>query len=137
MAFFTRQDIGRIYVIKMVLPDETIVHKIGITKSDRVVDRMVEVLRSWFTKYRFVPYTELRLNQECPDPQKLEKHMHAILEPNRFIPDHKVDGGTEMFVDLDELRVLHYIRAYVKSMYVDPPAMDRKGLKIICQLLTH
>lgn len=137
MAFFTRQDIGRIYVIKMVLPDETIVHKIGITKSDRVVDRMVEVLRSWFTKYRFVPYTELRLNQECPDPQKLEKHMHAILESNRFIPDHKVDGGTEMFVDLDELRVLHYIRAYVNSMYVDPPAMDRKGRETICQLLTH
>jgi hypothetical protein len=137
MAFFKRKDIGRIYVFKMVLPDKTIVHKIGIVNSDRSVDRMLEVLRSWFTKYRFVPYTELRLDQECQDPQKLEKHMHKILEPNRFLPNHKIDGGTELFVDLNELRVLHYIRAYTNSMYVDPPAMDRKGRETICQLLTH
>ncbi len=34
MSFFVRKDIGRIYVLRMELPDGHIVHKIGMTKSD-------------------------------------------------------------------------------------------------------
>ncbi len=137
MSFFERQDIGRLYVIKMVLPDDTVVHKIGMTNSNRSVDRMLEILRSWFMNFRFVPYTEMRLDMECQDPGKLEAHIHHVLESKRFVPNHKVEGGTEMFVELNELRVLHYLRAYTKSMYTTPPALDAAGRKTICQLLTR
>lgn len=136
MSFFQRQDIGRLYVLRMDLPDGTVVHKIGMTKSNRTVDRMLEILRSWFVNYRFVPYTELRLDMECNDPAKLEKHIHEILESYRYLPDHKVDGGTEMFCELNELRVLHYLRAYAKSMYVEPPVMTPGDRMVICNLLT-
>lgn len=137
MSFFQRQEIGRLYVIKMVLPDDTVVHKIGMTNSNRSTDRMLEILRSWFMHFRFVPYTELRLDLQCQDPGKLEKHIHKILESKRFTPNYKVEGGTEMFVELNEVRVIHYLKAHTKSMYVNPPELDAAGRKAICQLLTR
>lgn len=112
MAFFERKDIGRIYVIRIELPDDTIVHKIGITRSDRTVDRMMEILRSWFIRFRFVPYSELRLDMKTFYPTEIEKHIHRMLRHKRFIPHMKVSGGSEMFVDIDEDRVLHYIRTF-------------------------
>ena len=51
MAFFKRRDIGRVYVIKMVLPDQSVIHKIGMTNSDRATDRMMEILRIFLEKY--------------------------------------------------------------------------------------
>ena len=110
VVFFKQQSVGRVYVIKLILPDDTVVHKIGMTHSDRAVDRMMEILRSWFNGYRFVPYTELRLNMEFPYTERLEKHIHKVLAHKQFIPNKKVSGGTEMFTDIDEVRVLHYIR---------------------------
>lgn len=135
MSFFERQDLGRIYVIKMVLPDDTVVHKIGMTHSNRSTDRMLEILRSWFMKFRFVPYTELRLDMECQDAAKLESHIHQILRHNRFTPTHQVDGGTEMFVELDEVRVLHYLRAYEKSIYTRPPELTTEEVEVMRELL--
>ncbi len=117
MAFFKRQDIGRVYVIKMVLPDDTIIHKIGMTNSNRSTDRMMEILRSWFTKYRFVPYTELKLDMECGHPRELEQLLHKILARKAWVPDHQVQGGTEMFTDLDEFRVLHYLRQFNENNF--------------------
>ena len=119
MSFFQRQDIGRVYVLRMDLPDGCKVHKIGVTKSNRTIDRMMELLRSWFTHYRFVPYTELRLDMECPYPFVLEKHIHKMLAHKQFIPNEHVEGRTEMFIDLDEFRVLHYLRAFNSDLIVE------------------
>lgn len=112
MTFFTRQDIGRVYVIRMLLPDNSIIHKIGMCKSARSVDRMMEILRSWFTKYRFVPYSELRLDMECSHPQELETYIHRVLKARRFKPFEKVDGGTEMFKNVNEQRLIHHLRQF-------------------------
>lgn len=116
MTFFKRKDIGRVYVIRIELPGDTVVHKIGMTHSDRSVDRMMEILRSWFTQYRFVPYVELRLDMQSNCPIDLERHMHKMLHHKQFLPDKKVDGGTEMFVELNEVRVLHYIRTFNENL---------------------
>ncbi len=137
MTFFKRQDIGRIYVIKMVLPGNYVVHKIGITNSNRATDRMMEILRSWFTKFRFVPYSELRLDMECHNPEYLEQYIHRILRVNQFIPSEKVSGGTEMFVDLDENRVITFLKAYNNSSYIEPPDLTNEQYKIIGKLLTR
>lgn len=110
MAFMDRQDFGRVYVIKMLLPDDTVVHKIGMCNSSRSVDRMMEILRSWFVKFRFVPYSELRLDMQTHQPKELESHIHKILRHKQFVPNHKVNGGNEMFTDVDELRVIQYLK---------------------------
>lgn len=114
--FFARREVGRIYVIRMELPDGLIVHKIGMTNSDRAVDRMMEILRSWFMRFRFVPYCELKLDMNTNYPKELERHIHKILKHKQFIPHMKVDGGTEMFHGIDEFRVLHYIRTFNEDL---------------------
>jgi len=110
MTFFKRQDYGRLYVIKMVLPDNLVIYKIGMTNSNRATDRLMEILRSWFTAYRFVPYTELKLDREVTTPRQIESLAHKILKDFRWTPDKKVDGGTEMFTGLGELQLLHFLR---------------------------
>jgi len=137
VAFFKRTDKERVYVIKIVLPDDTVIHKIGMTNSPRSADRMMEILRSWFMAYRFVPYTELRLDMECRDAYKLEQYIHKILSKNQFIPDMKVDGGTEMFSDINELRVIQFLKAYGNSSFLDSPKLYEKEFDIINQLLTQ
>lgn len=114
--FFERRDVGRIYVIRMELPDGLIVHKIGIVHTDRTLDRMMEILRSWFSRFRFVPYSELRLDMATSYPKELEAHLHNMLQHKRFIPHMKVNGGTEMFCDVDEFRLLHYIRTFNEDL---------------------
>lgn len=116
MAFFERRDVGRIYVIRMELPDGIIVHKIGMTKSDRTVDRMLEILRSWFQRFRFIPYTELKLDMATSYPKELEAHVHNMLAHRKFIPHMKVNGGTEMFTGIDEFRVIHYIKTFNEDL---------------------
>lgn len=114
--FFSRREVGRIYVIRMKLPDGAIIHKIGMCNSDRSVDRMMELIRSWFMKYRYAPYTELRLDMNTNYPKELERHIHKILKHKQWIPHMKVDGGTEMFHGIDEFRVLHYLRTFNEDL---------------------
>ncbi len=114
--FFERRDVGRIYVIRMELPDGMIVHKIGIVNTDRALDRMMEILKSWFSRFRFVPYTELRLDMSTSYPKELEAHVHKMLAHKKFTPHMKVNGGTEMFAGIDEFRVLHYIRTFNEDL---------------------
>ena len=135
MAFFTRRDIGRIYVIRMELPDGYVVHKIGMTKSDRALDRMMEILRSWFSRFRFVPYTELKLDMQTGYPKELETHIHKILSNHQFHPHMKVDGGTEMFIGIDEFRVIHYLKSFNEDL-IPKLKMSDEDYKHLGQLVS-
>ena len=136
MAFFSRKDIGRVYIIRMDLPDDTVVHKIGMTHTSRSTDRMMEILRSWFTRYRFVPHSRLVLDMECMDPQKLEQYIHKILKVKAFIPNEKVSGGTEMFTGIDEGRVIWFLKAYNSGKFTSPPKLTDEEGGVICKLLS-
>lgn len=57
---------------------------------------------------------------ECHHPRRLEEHVHKILAPNQFIPNEKVSGGTEMFIDIDEFRLIQYIKAFNDSNLDNP-----------------
>ncbi len=136
MAFFERQDSGRVYVIKIILPGRLVIHKVGMTHSDRATDRMMEILRSWFSAYRFVPYSELRLDMECQNAGLVEKFLHHVLEPNQFELFEKVSGGTEMFVDINEPRLIWFIKGYGRSNLNVPFDMTRKQRDKLCNLLS-
>ncbi len=122
-------------MLRMVLPDGTIIHKIGITNRSRSTDRMMEILKSWFNYFRFVPYTEMKMDLECQDPAGMEKYIHKILKKRQFIPNHKVTGHTEMFTDLNEVRVINFLKSYNNSMYTTPPELTEDECNIMVQLL--
>lgn len=123
-------------MIRMILPDGTVVHKIGMVNTYRATDRMMEILRSWFTAFRFVPYSELKLDMECGQALELEKYIHWLLKNNRFEPSKKVSGGTEMFTEIDEIRVIHFLKNYENSIFRTPPKMTEKERAVINQLLS-
>jgi len=136
MTFYTRQDIGRLYVIKMILPDDTVVHKIGMTNSNRSTDRMMEILRSWFSKYRFTPYAELRLDMETGYPRQLEAFIHKVLWKHQFIPNMPVEGHTEMFTDIDEQRLFHYLRNFNEQNLCIPAEFTPEEYAALGQLIS-
>lgn len=135
MAFFTRGTVGRVYVIRLDLPDGCVVHKIGMVNSDRATDRFMEILRSWFCAYRFVPYAKLRLDLETRFPRELEAYIHKVLANYRFVPDEDVEGKTEMFTDIDEFRLLHHLKSFkgediLETLDLTPQDYKHLGLLI-------
>ena len=120
----------------MILPDDYVVHKIGMTNTNRSIDRMMEILRSWFSKYRFVPYTELRLDMESSCPKELEQHIHQVLKSKQFIPNEDVEGKTEFFCEIDEFRVLHYIRAFNEEHFKNGLNLKDEDYTNLCQLIS-
>lgn len=104
--------------------------------SNRSTDRMMEILRSWFTKFRFVPYSELRLDMETGYPKELESHIHRILSHKRYDPKESVSGGTEMFFHIDEFRVLHYLKAFDDKMLDKPLNLSDTDYKNLGEYLS-
>ena len=136
MSFATRRDVGRVYVIKMILPGELVVHKIGMCKSSRSTDRMMEILRSWFMKFRFVPHSELKLDMETGRPLEIEAHIHKVLYHKRYVPEHKVSGGTEMFIGIDEFRVIQYLKHCEDVTFDKPLGLTSNDYKHLGQFLS-
>ena len=118
MAFYTRAQgdvsekpskYGRLYVLKFILDDGTVLHKVGMCNSDRSTDRMMEILRDFFIKYRYVPRCEMRRDKKTIVPLLLEKHMHSLLDEWSYSFDKKFNGSTEFFSDINESILLDYL----------------------------
>jgi len=110
-----KSEFGRIYVLQFTLRCGKIVHKIGMTHSDRATDRMFEVLRSFFQTYRYVPQCKLRKDKKVLVPLLVEKHFHQILDEWSYTPEKSFDGSTEFFHNLDESAVLDYLDDFTYS----------------------
>jgi hypothetical protein len=87
MAFYKRNteecikdQYGRLYVLRFELDSGEIVWKVGMCNTDRTLDRMMEVLRSFFKVYRYVPRVTLRKDKKVVTPLLVEKYMHGLLE---------------------------------------------------------
>ena len=124
MAFLSRVDKPRIYVLRIDTLDNEIIYKVGMCNTDRVTDRMMEILRSWFCSYRYVPTTKLLLNINCVGVKNVEAYLHSVLQSNRYAPKYKTDGCTEMFVNLDETRLLWFVKAVTSSYSPCPPVVS-------------
>ena len=106
---------GRVYVLKITLKDGTILHKVGMCRSSRSVDRMMEILGSFFKVYRYVPQCELRRDRKTTVPLLLEQHLHKLLEDYSYTFDKKFSGYKEFFFDLDEDVLLDYLDTFKYS----------------------
>ena len=112
----SKDGLGRVYILEIRLNNNEVIHKIGMCKAPRSTDRMMEILRSWFQAYRYVPNTRCRLDFETGVPLLLEKHLHQVLSEWKWVPDKKVDGGQEMFKDIDVEEVISYVKDFDYSL---------------------
>lgn len=124
---------GRVYVYTIELGDGTRLWKVGMCSSDRTVDRMFEVLTSFFKVYRYVPTTRLRLDKKTLVPRLLEKHIHRLLEEYNYRFDKKFDGNTEFFSDLDEGALLDYLRDKDDLDFLKTDSLDIRDYELLTE----
>ena len=130
MAYLTKLENSRVYVLRITTADNLVIHKIGMCNTSRVTDRMMEILRSWFCSYRYVPTTKLLLNINCVEARCVEAYIHRLLKPLAFAYERKTDGSTEMFCNVNEHRLLWFIRGLDNSMQTIPAVTDEQVIKL-------
>lgn len=146
MAFFKRnggavrdQDqnkVQRVYVIKLILDDGTIIHKVGKASGRSSKERLLQILGSFFDKYRYIPRSSIRLDMSTPVAFLVEKHMHTLLAEYQYTRlDSKVSGYTEMFTDIDEDVLLDYMRNFPYNELLQVKKMKIEDYEAICSIL--
>ena len=126
--------VGRVYVFKFELED-TVVYKVGMCHSDRTVDRFMEVLRSYFQVYRYVPKASILKFKEFDNPLLVEQHLHKELKEYAYRFPKKFDGSTEFFSEIDIDYLLDYISEFTYDILLDCTTMDEEDYKAVHKVL--
>ncbi len=127
---------GRIYILKVTLRCGKVLHKVGMCRSSRSVDRMMEIAYSFFKVYRYVPQIEMRRDKKVLVPLLVEQHMHRLLTEWSYKFDKKFGGSTEFFEDLDETVLLDYLDSFTYNMLLEgETAMDVDKYEAICKAI--
>ena len=127
---------GRIYILRVKLKDGEIIHKVGMTNTtNRSVDRMMEILRSFFNTYRYIPQTQLIRDRKFKIPFIVEKYIHNILLDYRHKFDKKFSGSTEFF-DINEDVFLEWFDNFTYiEMLRGQTVMDSEKYTLISQVI--
>lgn len=123
--------LGRVYVLEITLESGEVIYKIGMTHSPRSADRMMEILRSWFMAYRYVPHTRCMMDYETGVPLLIEKHLHSLLKEWKWVPDKKIDGAQEMFKDIDAREVIAYVKDFDYDLLLQGTTIDEDDYQYI------
>jgi len=114
--FFTRKKLegkndgyGRLYVIKFEFDGGLVLHKVGMCNTNRTLDRLLEILRSFFVLKRYMPRVTIRKDKKTIAPLLVEKHMHGLLDEWNYDFGFRFDGSTEFFHSLDEEVLFDYL----------------------------
>ena len=126
---------GRVYALRITLDTGKVVHKVGMCHSERSVDRMMEVLRSFFNTYRYVPQCVLKRDKKILIPRLVEKYLHDRLDDLVYTFDKKFDGSTEFFQDLDEEAFLEYLDSFEYTELLQCTVMKEQDLLVITKAL--
>ena len=101
-----RRPNGRLYLLKFYLTDTDIVYKIGVTSRDRCTDRMLEVLKDFFDKFRYIPKCVMLRDRFCIGYLDKEKKLHSKYKEYNVKFNKKFGGSTEFFADINEKELL-------------------------------
>lgn len=101
---FDPKDRGILYVLAFDLDGEQ-VYKIGITRRDKIEDRVLEILEAFFKKYRYFPKCTPKRFSKIDNVLVAEQEMHREFEDNSHKFDKKFGGSTEFFsgISLDSI----------------------------------
>lgn len=100
------KDNNLVYILKVQLATGQVLYKIGVSKEKRHMDRMMEVLKDFFIKYRYVPFTSMKRFRVFPDAYEVERLLHTRYKDCRHTFDKKFCGSTEFFEISDECNLI-------------------------------
>jgi len=100
---------GILYLLCIRLEDKDLV-KVGVTCRGTIEDRVEEILRGIFTKYRYYPYCYPKRFRKVSKVYSKEARLHKLLAEYKYTTEHSFGGHTEFFeIPIDEV-VKHYER---------------------------
>ena len=108
---------GKLYVL-YVWPEveDWYVVKIGVTCSkEETVDRVLEIVRSYYFQYRVIPRVYIKRFREVDDVYAKEKQLHEYFEGYKYEFDKPFSGKTEFFKGIDEEELLDAYDRCVKG----------------------
>lgn len=119
---FPQRVSGMVYLIKMVLDEDTTVVKIGITTRRSIVERLAENVIGFFNTYRYIPRTTVKKYSRTPYYREIESHLHKVYKEDNYKFDKKFDGSTEYFYLRDEKALIEYYTKVMKDPldYITP-----------------
>ena len=140
MAFFKvarskgkdhQKEKGIVYILKMWLGDmdnPELVYKIGVT-TRKIDIRMLELAADHFRVYRYIPKMYAKRFTKTSCYYQMESDLHEMYKEYKYIPDKKIDGGTELFSGLDEDKLLDDYAKLIDK-YKDKKTPKRKKKKL-------
>jgi len=90
----------RLYLFDITLASGLKVVKIGVASGGSSLDRMMQVNRDYFQKYRTTFAAGIKRDREVPQDQvfKMEAILHRFFKNYQYQAKKKFDGCTELFV---------------------------------------
>jgi len=128
-----------VYIFELELDDGTMIHKVGMVNSDsmsRVTDRLMEVLRSFFMVYRYVPKSRIVKAKKFLIPYIVENHLHKLLAELKYKSDKKWDGYDEVFSDVDIDELVSYMDSFqYKELLTAEAKMSINRYNKVCEAM--
>ena len=89
--------VNRLYIFSIRFESGMEVVKIGKSSGKSSLDRMLQIQRDYFNKYRCTFICRIVRDRECEDVFKYETELHRFFEEYKYKPKIPFDGSTELF----------------------------------------
>jgi hypothetical protein len=92
--------------MEFIMPDGDVVYKIGKASGRSSVDRMMQIIRDFYFKYKVTPRVKIWRDREvCADKVfEFETMLHKFFVKYRYMPIIPFTGCTELFdVPLEDI----------------------------------
>ena len=86
----------RLYILECVLED-VLVYKVGKASGHSSKERLLQIVGSYFDKFRVTPVIRIIKDQEVTDVFKKETACHHALAEWSYTPSKSFSGSTEIF----------------------------------------
>jgi hypothetical protein len=95
-----KDKIPRLYILDITMPSGMKCVKIGVSSGSNSVDRMMQVNRDIFNKYRCTAMIRIHKDKALDSREeafRLESMLHRFFKDYRYTPAKAFDGSTELF----------------------------------------
>jgi hypothetical protein len=107
---------GKLYILYMwVGEEEELMVKIGVTTKPEVVDRVLEIIRSYYFAYRVCPKVYPKRFKTVDNVYVKERQLHKYFEEYNYKFDKPYSGCTEVFKGIDEEELLDVYDRCIKG----------------------
>ena len=89
--------VNRLYIFSIRFESGMEVVKIGKSSGKSSLDRMLQIQRDYFNKYRCTFICRIVRDRECEDVFKYETELHRFFEKYQYKAKIPFDGSTELF----------------------------------------